>query len=227
VPGGAKRASVAARPTILVPVSADHFDPKDVAARFPGFAVASGAPTRNGEARFKFAAAPGASGRDKAAVATFSPNRSPEEVLRAGAFGGTYFRTITSAVVKQTLSGAWKELPESWVKGLEPGRYLARAWDKYDEVHNKFGVKSGTTLEDWEGSGWITSFDPFGWFQWYCRFFQGRRCADDERQIGRWLKSCGPTGRWKANLCGKVIIAGAAFDDPSVSPVVRQTLFHW
>lgn len=61
----------------------------------------------------------------------------------------------------------------------------------------------------------------------YCRFFQGRRTADDRRQIQRWLKCCGPKGRWKSNLCGKVVVAGASYDDPSVSPVVRQTLLHW
>lgn len=61
----------------------------------------------------------------------------------------------------------------------------------------------------------------------YVRFFQGRRCPDDARQIGRWLKCCGPTGRWKGNLCAKVAVAGASYDDPAVSPVVRQTLLHW
>jgi|AntAceMinimDraft_1070359.scaffolds.fasta_scaffold280613_1 hypothetical protein len=61
----------------------------------------------------------------------------------------------------------------------------------------------------------------------YVRFFQGRRCPDDARQIGRWKNSCGPTGRWKGNLCAKVAMAGTTFDDPSVSPVVRQTLLHW
>ena len=61
----------------------------------------------------------------------------------------------------------------------------------------------------------------------YCRFFEGRRSGDDERQIGRWLKCCGPTGRWKGNLVGKVLISGRAFNDPAVAPVVRQTLLHW
>ena len=147
--------------------------------------------------------------------------------MRAGAFGGTYFRTISSSVTKQTYKDAWRELPESWTKGLSAPKCLARPWDKYDLSVNKFGAKSGQTLEDWERSGWMSRHDPFGWFQWYCRFFSGRRCDDDDRQIGRWLKCCGPTGRWKGNLCGKVVIARADFDDASVSPVVRQTLLHW
>ena len=46
---------------------------------------------------------------------------------------------------------------------------------------NKFGAKCGGSLGMWESSGWISSLDPYGWFQWYCRFFQGRRCSDDER----------------------------------------------
>jgi hypothetical protein len=64
-------------------------------------------------------------------------------------------------------------------------------------------------------------------FQWYCRFYQGRRSEDDERQLGRWLGVAGPTGRWKNNLIAKCVAAKAKFDDPKVSPVVRQTLHHW
>ncbi len=85
--------------------------------------------------------------------------------MKVGAFGGTYFRTIQSGVVKKTLTGAWKELPTEWIQGLAPEKYLSRPWTKYDTSLNKFGVKSGTTLEDWESSGWIAACDPFGWFQ--------------------------------------------------------------
>ena len=63
--------------------------------------------------------------------------------------------------------------------------------------------------------------------RWYTRFWQGRRSWDDERQISRWSKVCGEKGRWRTNLIAKVVAAGAAFDDPKVSPVVRQTLLHW
>lgn len=61
----------------------------------------------------------------------------------------------------------------------------------------------------------------------YCRFYQGRRTPDDERQIGRWAGIAGPRGRWRNNLIAKVVAAGADYNDASVSPVVRQTLQHW
>ena len=228
LPPAPKRAAVDAKATVFVDLPDEPHDRKKIERLFEGCGVASAAVVREKQGGpFRFKAAPGASAEDVAAVATFRPNRSPEEVLRAGAFGGTYFRTIKSGVLKETLTGAWRSLPQSWIKGLNPATHLAAPWSKYDQSLNKFGVKSGTTLEDWESSGWITSFDPFGWFQWYCRFFQGRRCPDDARQIGRWLKCCGPTGRWKGNLCAKIVVARASFDDPSVSPVVRQTLLHW
>ncbi len=75
-------------------------------------------------------------------------------------------------------------------------------------------------------SGWINPVDPRGWTQWYFRFYMGRRLDDgeDERQIGRWNGVAGEKGRWKGNLIGKCLAAGAAPDDESVSPVVRQTL---
>jgi hypothetical protein len=80
--------------------------------------------------------------------------------------------------------------------------------------------------------------DPYGWFQWYCRFYQGRRCSDDGRQISRWLGVAGSTGRFRTQLCNKILMAGAtssssdgrrmeAWKDASVSPVIRQTLHHW
>lgn len=59
------------------------------------------------------------------------------------------------------------------------------------------------------------------------RFYRGRRSADDERQVGRWLRCAGPTGRWKNNLIMKCYRGGAQYNDPNISPVVRQTLQHW
>ena len=89
------------------------------------------------------------------------------------------------------------------------------------------GRKDPFGLEAWESSGWIIEQDPYGWFQWYCRFYLGRRTEDDERQISRWIGVAGAKGRWKNNLANKVVAAGKQYDDPSVSPVVRQTLLHW
>ena len=59
------------------------------------------------------------------------------------------------------------------------------------------------------------------------RFYRGRRTEDDERQVGRWLRCAGTTGRWKNNLISKCYKSGCAFDNMTVSPVVRQTLQHW
>jgi hypothetical protein len=82
-----------------------------------------------------------------------------------------------------------------------------------------------------QSSGWISDADPYGWFQWYCRFFQGRRCSDDDRQIARWKGVAGPKGRFKSQLCNKIAAASLlrdnALNDVSISPVIRQTLFHW
>ena len=60
--------------------------------------------------------------------------------------------------------------------------------DYYDVSVNKYGVKCGTSLRFWENKGWINEIDPYGWFQWYFRYWSGRRSKDDERQINRWEK---------------------------------------
>ena len=64
-----------------------------------------------------------------------------------------------------------------------------------------------------------------GWLD--CRFYQGRRTEDDERQIGRWKGVVGERGRWKRALVKKIVTANKRFDDGAVSPVIRQTLLHW
>lgn len=69
--------------------------------------------------------------------------------------------------------------------------------------------------------------DPYGWFQWYCRFYMGRRSDDDERQVGRWLALAGPKGRFKNRLVNMIKERGAEYDDETISPVIRQTLQHW
>jgi len=160
----------------------------------------------------------------------FKPNRSPEEVLRFGSFGGTYFRSIVSAVtnIKYKPSDVLKDsVKPQWIKGLDARKNLTSS--TYSIAVNKFQVKCGGSLGMWESSGWISDSDPYGWFQWYCRFYQGRRCADDKRQIGRWLKSAGPKGRFRSQLCNKILAAGGVkhFADVKISPVIRQTLLHW
>ena len=163
----------------------------------------------------------------KAMLKDFKPNRTPEEVLRAGSFGGTYFRPIVSAVTNIHYKAA-DVLKDSvhphWIKGLTARQLTSTT---YRTEVNKYGVKCGGSLGMWESSGWISDSDPYGWFQWYCRFYQGRRCSDDARQISRWLKSAGPKGRFRSQLCNKILAAKTTHDDASISPVVRQTLLHW
>jgi hypothetical protein len=119
----------------------------------------------------------------------FKPNRTPEEILRAGAFGGTYYRSIVSAVTNvkyKTSDVLQSSVKPEWIRGLDKGTRLTN--NTYVPSVNKFKVKCGGSLGMWESSGWIADCDPYGWFQWYCRFYQGRRCSDDVRQISRWLK---------------------------------------
>ena len=162
-------------------------------------------------------------------LSEFHPNRTPEEILRSGSFGGTYFRSILSAVTnkKYNASDVLKDtVKPEWISGLKMSMLTSQT---YDATLNKFKVKCGGSLGMWESSGWIADSDPYGWFQWYCRFYQGRRCSDDARQISRWLKSAGPKGRFRSQLCNKILAAGGAakIDDVRISPVIRQTLLHW
>lgn len=180
----------------------------------------------------------------------FMPNLTPEEMLKGGVFGGTAFRPFHSSVTKAHLSGLadLEEFPAEWYEGLDRDTQLLST--QYDAQVNRFRVKAGQSLEEWERSGWIRTQDPRGWWQvsggkarftqhrtmltrpfwplqWYFRFYLGRRTSDDARQISRFSKACGPNGRFKRTLVAKIHGAGASFDDESISPVIRQTLFHW
>lgn len=164
----------------------------------------------------------------------FTPNKSPAEVLREGAFGGSYFRPLYSKKLGITISDDYLELPASWIEGLNIPHYLTSP--VYDPEANKFKVACGQSIEQWEANGWIEHrFDVRGWFQWYCRFFEGRRCDDDERQVSRWKKCVGHTGRWRRMLLKKYLNSGVrtVWDDgededaPEVSPVMHQTCHHW
>ena len=157
----------------------------------------------------------------------FKPNKTPKQVFKLGAFGGTYFRPIYSSITKQSYSeeDAIKEYPENWFKGINVKKKITSP--NYDKKVNKYKVKCGSSLESWEDSGWIVEQDPYGWFQWYCRYSMGRRTDDDERQIGRWLKLAGPNGRFRRTLMNKIIKNNTTYDDFSISPVIRQVLLHW
>ena len=157
----------------------------------------------------------------------FKPNKTPKQVFKMGAFGGTYFRPIHSSITGEdyTPKQAMRGLPKDWFKGLDIDTMVTSS--KYDKNVNKYKVKCGSSLEAWESSGWIHEQDPYGWFQWYCYYKKGRRTDDDERQIGRWLKLAGPNGRFRRTLMNKIIKERTTYDDFNISPVIRQVLLHW
>lgn len=97
----------------------------------------------------------------------FEPALSPSEMLKMGVFEGKY------------LNSARHEYPSAWFKG-------AKLSDTPDPSLNFFGVKSRTPLSVWQSNGWVHPQDPRGWFEWYCRYYNGRRSEDDARQIKRW-----------------------------------------
>ncbi|GAA99042.1 uncharacterized protein L969DRAFT_606417 [Mixia osmundae IAM 14324] len=159
----------------------------------------------------------------------FHPNLSPEEVLRRGAFGGSYFRPIESKKLGKEFHDDWSDLPRSWFEGLEHQKYLTNP--EYDVEVCCFKSKVGQTYEAWEDQGWIKyEHDVRGWFQWYCRFFLGRRCEDDERQMSRWKGIASKSGRFRNTLLNKYVNQGYNDIDPEhepISPGIRQTLLHW
>ncbi len=101
----------------------------------------------------------------------FKPELTPKEMLSMGVFGGRYMRDCQ------------QEFPKDWFGGVKlhpdgiPG---------HSNHLNYFGVGASLPLKEWQKRGWIHMDDPRGWFQWYCRYFMGRRHEDDSRQIKRW-----------------------------------------
>ncbi|KAK0552343.1 hypothetical protein OC846_002944 [Tilletia horrida] len=158
----------------------------------------------------------------------FTPNLTPEEMMRGGMFGGTAFRRHRSAV-----TGRWLEpeeelaaLPKEWLDNIDVENTLTR--EDYDPSVNRFGVKASQSLAEWEKAGWVRPCDPRGWWGWYISFYLGRRCSDDARQINRWLKAVGPNGRFKRSLIRDVANSRSQrWNDESIAPVVRQTCWHW
>jgi hypothetical protein len=130
----------------------------------------------------------------------FKPDLTPKQMLELGVFGGKY------------LTDCQDEFPASWFNKakLSPRRSDVRL--------NFFGVKASQPLSTWREKGWIFEEDPRGWFQWYCRYYSGRRCQDDLRQIGRWRA----VRRHVAQL-RKYCARG----DLNCRPRQRQALLHW
>ncbi len=131
----------------------------------------------------------------------FKPELTPKQMLEMGVFGGVYF------------SDKPCDLPKSWFKKAK----LSADGKKYKEL-NYFGVNASQPLEVWQNKGWIHPQDPRGWFQWYCRYYLGRRSEDDKRQIKRWKA-------YRRHLTQ--IIRNCYADDESCRPKQRQSLLHW
>ena len=156
----------------------------------------------------------------------FRPNLTPKEMFELGSFGGTYWRPIYSSITDKTYKNMHKKYPKSWWKNV-PEEWLVTEWKSYDKSINKYNVKVGTTLEFWEHKDWITKYHPYGWVQWYCDFYSGKRSPDDERQINRWKKTAGPKSRFRRMLINMIKDTKSSYDDYSISPKIRQTLQHW
>jgi hypothetical protein len=130
----------------------------------------------------------------------FQPELTPKQMLRLGVFGGKY------------LTDCGAEFPRDWFAGAR----LSPAFR--DRRLNCFGVNASQSLATWRQSGWIRPQDPRGWFQWYCRYYMGRRSADDARQIRRWRAA----GRHAA-----AIRKNCEPGDRECRPRQRQALLHW
>jgi hypothetical protein len=146
----------------------------------------------------------------------FHPNLTPRQVIEAGAFGGCYFGYPIEEYVVYDYDALFKYHFE----GLDKELYLG---EKYNVKSNKWKVRSGKDYEFWKSMNWMCEDDPYGWFEWWCKYDMGRRGNDDGRQIARWQDFCGKKGRWRLNIYGKIDSTG----DWNISPRIQQSLRHW
>lgn len=131
----------------------------------------------------------------------FKPELTPKEMLALGVFGGKY------------MTDCKKEFPKSWFVNakLSP--------KKKDTQINFFKVDASQSLRVWRKKGWIYHEDPRGWFQWYCRYYMGRRLEkEDSRQIKRWKAIKRHISQIKNN-CKK--------GDLACRKKQRQAVLHW
>ncbi len=132
----------------------------------------------------------------------FKPELTPAEMLRLGVFCGKY------------MTDTRKEFPKSWFVGAKLAPPLGR-----DCSLNFFGVDASQPLSVWRAKGWLHPDDPRGWFQWYCRYYRGRRLPDeDARQIKRWKAMRRHISQIERN-CER--------GDIFCRPRQRQALLHW
>lgn len=130
----------------------------------------------------------------------FKPELTPRQMLTLGVFGGKY------------MTDCAHEFPEGWFKAAK----LCR--ERHDPELNFFGVNASQPLSYWREKGWIDAEDPRGWFQWYCRYYVGRRGPDDGRQIKRWKSIARHVAQLRKN-CQK--------GDWDCRRKQRQALLHW
>lgn len=130
----------------------------------------------------------------------FKPELTPKEMLELGIFGGKY------------MTDCRNEFPADWFKNAKLNSKF------HDPKLNFFGVNASQSLSVWRKNGWIWKNDPRGWFQWYCRYYMGRRCPDDQRQIKRWRAIARHIAQIKKN-CQK--------GDFSCRTRQRQAVLHW
>ncbi len=134
----------------------------------------------------------------------FTPGLTPAQMLKLGVFGGVYMRDCK------------KEFPASWFKGA---KFQTDGIYTQDPKLNHFGVKASQPLSVWRRKGWIYKDDPRGWFQWYCRYYMGRRLPDeDQKQIKRWKAMRRHIAQVKNNCRPH---------DKNCRPKQRQALLHW
>lgn len=130
----------------------------------------------------------------------FKPELTPQEMLRLGVFGGEYFADKPS------------DIPNEWFRDVELSTQA-------DEELNFFKISASQPLQVWREKDWIDERDPRGWFQWYCRYYQGRRIDEyDSSQIKRWKAIRRHIGQVKKN-CHP--------GDLTCRRKQRQALLHW
>src|SRR3954463_1878979 len=130
----------------------------------------------------------------------FRPDLTPREMLSLGVFGGKYMTDCAA------------EFPADWFAAAR------LCPERHDPALNFFGVNASQPLSVWRAKGWIHPDDPRGWFQWYCRYYLGRRGPDDARQIGRWNAMRRHVAQ-VARACER--------GDLHCRPRQRQALLHW
>lgn len=135
----------------------------------------------------------------------FKPDLTPKEMLALGVFGGRYMRDCMN------------EFPQDW---FTHAKFHPQGVPGHSKELNYFGVDASQPLSEWKKKGWIRKeYDPRGWFQWYCRYYMGRRIPDEDlKQIKRWKAIRRHVGQ---------VVKNCRAGDIHCRPRQRQALLHW